>query len=28
VSPEDAKALAALDSIVKILGANVPTENK
>ena len=28
VSPEDAKALAALDSIVKTLGANVPTENK
>ena len=28
VSPEDAKALAALDSIVKTLGANVPAENK
>ena len=28
VSPEDAKALAALDSIVKTLGANVHTENK
>jgi hypothetical protein len=28
VSPEDAKALAALDSIVKTLGANLPTENK
>ena len=28
VSPEDAKALAALDRIVKILGATVPAENK